>query len=634
MSVGVVICLAGGTAAWAALRPDTPSYRLASAEKADVTQTASLAGTVASATRSDRAFQVSGTVSGVDVKVGDKVTAGQTLATLDASTLNDEVTQSQQAVTTAQQKLNDDLASQTSSASTSTSSTADAAAATDAPDDALATATFVAAATPTKSSANSTIAADVKAVQAAQAALIDLYTGTSGVDAVTNDVKAQLTAVQATLTGLGDSNGACAVFTALPAGTDQATADTDLTACQDAVTAALSSTDAGDTSTSVAEALTQLGTELSALNELQTKITAAESALDNAVTKLQNDADAAGQSSGSSPSSPSTPTKPSAGGSGSSSGGSGTSGAPSRSGSAPSEGSTGSGSGNGTGTGTGSRSGNGSGSSSGGSTGTKTTQVATAEDIVSDQASLASAQANLAVAQQNVGLATLTTPIAGTVAAVGISAGSSVSAGSTSEVISVIGDDGWVIDTSATASAIGPLKVGQTADVTVSGVSGTQHAKVSSIGFLNTATDSSTPSYDVTLSITDPASGLLNGASARTTVDVDTARDVLTVPSSAVHLGTGNSYTVDVLADGKETSRTVKVGAVGSDRVQITSGLSAGDQVVLADLSSTVSSDSSSTSSTGGGLGGLGGGTRVPGTGGGFGGGGFGGGNFQPRQGG
>jgi RND family efflux transporter MFP subunit len=235
---------------------------------------------------------------------------------------------------------------------------------------------------------------------------------------------------------------------------------------------------------------------------------------------------------------------------------------------------------------------------------------------------VASAQAALAVAQQNVQLATLTTPIAGTVAAVSIAAGSSVSAKSTSEVISVIGSDGFVVNTSVAVTSIGPLKVGEKADVTVSGVSGTQSGEVTSIGFLNTASGSSTPTYDVTVALDGDGTGLLNGASARLVVDVAKASGVLTVPSSAVHLGTGNSYSVEVVTNGTAQTKRVTVGAVGSDRVQITEGLAAGDKVVLADLSSTVSSDSTSTSNSrfGGGSGGFGGA--------GLGGGGFGGGTF------
>ena len=571
IAVGVVICLAGGGAAWAALRPHGPSYRVTSAEKADVTQTASLAGTVASATRADRAFQVSGTVSTVGVKVGDKVTAGQTLATLDTSVLDDTVTQSQQSVTTAQQKLGDDLASQTASAS-STSTTASA----DASDDALAPATFVAAVAAAAPS-GADLTADIAAVQSAQSALIDLYTGSSGVEALTADAQTQLTALQTPLAGLGTS----AECTAFATDTDPTQASADLATCKSQVAAALATVSPGG-APSTTSALTQLTTDLTALSDLGSKIDDAKTTLDNAVTKLQNDANAVASSTPTQPAQGSQPSSGSGSGKGSGGGDAGTAGA----------GTSGSGS-------SGSKSSGASRSGSGsiGATGTsgKTTTPASAEQIVADQASLASAQANLAVAQQNVSLATLTSPIAGTVAAVGVSAGSSVSAKSTSQVISVIGDSGWIVDTAVTATAIGPLKVGQSATVNVSGVSGELTGKITAIGFLNTATDSSTPTYDVTLALTGSGGGLLNGASARLTVEVAKASGVLTVPSSAVHLGTGDTYTVDVLADGKEATRQVKVGAIGSDRTQITSGLSAGDQVVLADLSSTVSSDSTQT---------------------------------------
>ncbi|AYG02729.1 efflux RND transporter periplasmic adaptor subunit [Gryllotalpicola protaetiae] len=625
VAIGVALCLAGGGGAWAALRPHGPSFRVASAEKGDVTQTASLAGTVASATRADRAFQVSGTVSAVDVKVGDKVTAGQTLATLDTSMLNDTVTQSQQSVTTAQQKLNDDLASQTGS-TTSSSTTASAASTTDADSDGLALGTFVAAAAP---SGSTDLSADIAAVQSAQSALIDLFTGSSGVEALTADAQGQLTALQTALTGLGASTE-CAAFAN---DQDVSQASTDLTTCKSQVAAALAAAATGGASPSTSSALTQLTTDLTALSDLSTKIDDAKTTLDDAVTKLQNDANAVATS---------TPTQPAQGSQPSSGSGSG-----SGSGNGPSSGSGKAPSGSGEGTsgmsGSSDSKSNGasrSGSGSSGATGTsgKTTTPASAEQIVADQASLASAQANLAVAQQNVSLATLTSPIAGTVAAVGVSAGSSVTAKSTSQVISVIGDSGWIVDTAVTATALGPLKVGQSATVNVSGVSGALTGKVTAIGFLNTATDSSTPSYDVTLALAGSGSGLLNGASARLTVDVAKASAVLTVPSSAVHLGAGNTYSVDVLAGGKAVARQVKVGAIGSDRTQITSGLSAGDQVILADLSSTVSSDSTQTGTGrfgGGATGGLGGARTFGGGTGGLGGGGFGGGQrVEPKIGG
>jgi len=122
---------------------------------------------------------------------------------------------------------------------------------------------------------------------------------------------------------------------------------------------------------------------------------------------------------------------------------------------------------------------------------------------------------------------------------------------------------------------------------------------------------------------------LYDGSSAQVLIEVAGAAKVLTVPTSAVHVD-GSDVTVDVLEDGEVSAVTVKRGAVGSELTEITSGLSAGDEVVLADGS--VPMDSGDDSS-GGGLSGLGGSSSdLPGTGS-FPSGGFpgfqGGGNFQ-----
>jgi multidrug efflux pump subunit AcrA (membrane-fusion protein) len=587
----LVVCLAGAGLAWAALRPQTPGYRLATATKSDVSQTAALAGTVASAGRADRAFQLSGTVASVAVKVGDRVTAGQTLATLDTSTLDAEVTAAQQAVTSAQQQLDDDLASQTAGASTST---ADDSAAASAPGGSGTALAVFAASAPAGSGDTAQLA---KAVTDAQSTLL---TDAGRLQAIGARMSAELTSLHdSTLTQLSGTLAAvaadpgCAAITA-PAATPTAAQVEDCSAvistALTAVNAALATTGSASSGSpaTVTDALGALGDELEQLATLQnTTLPADEKALDAAVTALSEAVTSAPSGSGAG----------SGSASGAPQGGSG-SGASGAGGSA----STGSSRTGGSAAGTSGSAASGSGSARSGGTGSGASAAATpasAQQIVADQASLAAAQANLAVAQQNLGLATLTSPIAGTVAAVGVAAGSSVTARSSSQVISVIGGSGWVVDTAVTAGDVGPLKVGQAARVDVSGVSGAVRGTVASVGFLDTSTDSSTPSYDVAIALSSSAAGLLDGSSARLTVAVDKARHVLTVPVSALHLGTGNRYSVDVVAGGKAQTRTVTVGAIGSDRAEITRGLSAGDRVALADLSSTVSSDSTATTTGG-----------------------------------
>ena len=96
---------------------------------------------------------------------------------------------------------------------------------------------------------------------------------------------------------------------------------------------------------------------------------------------------------------------------------------------------------------------------------------------------------------------------------------------------------------------------------------------------------------------------------ASVSITVATAKNVLTVPTSAVH-AIGTLHTVTVLDSGKASVVQVKVGAADGVRTQITSGLRAGQQVVLADLSEPLPTNDT-TNRLGGGLTGVGGTGRI-----------------------
>ncbi|MEK8225920.1 hypothetical protein NKG05_07410 [Oerskovia sp. M15] len=84
-------------------------------------------------------------------------------------------------------------------------------------------------------------------------------------------------------------------------------------------------------------------------------------------------------------------------------------------------------------------------------------------------------------------------PVAGTVAQVALAVGDEVSASSTSAVVTVLGADGYVVETSVPLAAVGSLAVGQETAVTVSDDPTVRTGTVSSIGVLSTST-TSTPS--------------------------------------------------------------------------------------------------------------------------------------------
>jgi membrane fusion protein, macrolide-specific efflux system len=170
------------------------------------------------------------------------------------------------------------------------------------------------------------------------------------------------------------------------------------------------------------------------------------------------------------------------------------------------------------------------------------------------------------------------------------------------------------------------LTTGMTARVTWNALTGaTATGKVTSIDPTAT-TSNNVVSYGVVVDLTTLPKGIRIGQSTNVVVTTASKQNVLAVPSTAV-TGAGTNGIVTVYANGTTHRQPVGIGLVGDTLTEITSGLQAGDEVLLP----TVTSSGTTTNPFGGGgLGGLGGG----GFGGGLGGGGFGSGGAFTRGGG
>ncbi|MGN6694289.1 MAG: HlyD family efflux transporter periplasmic adaptor subunit [Aquihabitans sp.] len=83
----VVVVLGGAVAAAGARSDDGPTYRTVTASTESVDQELHSVGTVEPVSQASVAFPVAGTVAGVDVEVGQEVTVGSRLATLDVDDL-------------------------------------------------------------------------------------------------------------------------------------------------------------------------------------------------------------------------------------------------------------------------------------------------------------------------------------------------------------------------------------------------------------------------------------------------------------------------------------------------------------------------------------------------------------------
>ncbi len=171
---------------------------------------------------------------------------------------------------------------------------------------------------------------------------------------------------------------------------------------------------------------------------------------------------------------------------------------------------------------------------------------ATPEQLAADQAGINAASVQLAQARQAVQQAQLLSPIAGTAGIVNLSVGQDVSGSSPGTQVLVVG-----------VVAVGSLPT-------------------------TAAGSPATPSYPVTVAFGTPT-GLFTGADSEVLIVLAEARRTLTVPSSAVRI-VGGFHLVPVVGKGKATSARVGIGAVGPDLTQITSGLAAGQRVVLANL--------------------------------------------------
>jgi multidrug efflux pump subunit AcrA (membrane-fusion protein) len=235
------------------------------------------------------------------------------------------------------------------------------------------------------------------------------------------------------------------------------------------------------------------------------------------------------------------------------------------------------------------------------SSSTSRSSAPSAEDLVAYQRAVDAATDAVAVAQQAVDQATIVSPISGTVEAVNLSPADSVSAGSSTANIVVMGTGGYEVTTNVSVDQLSKVKVGQAATVHPDGSSKPMDGKVVSIGVAGT-TSSTTGStvYPVTVGLTGDGTGLNNGATA--SVDIVTASTTkgLAVPTSAVTTLAGR-HMVTVLAGGKTTVTPVSIGAVGPTWTAVASGLQAGQKVVLANLNQALpgSATSASSSSTG-----------------------------------
>lgn len=165
-------------------------------------------------------------------------------------------------------------------------------------------------------------------------------------------------------------------------------------------------------------------------------------------------------------------------------------------------------------------------------------------------------------------------PVSGTLVSLSATENGYVSASMPVAVIN--GAEQMKITVSVSEALVPKLAIGDQADVVVSAAGAQFSGTVRSV---EKAANMQTQLYTVTISVPAEVSGLLSGMFAEVTFHTDRADGVIVVPSQAV-LTQGDTRYVFVVEDGAAKYVEVTLGMMGSGVTEVTSGLTAGQQLV------------------------------------------------------
>ena len=139
------------------------------------------------------------------------------------------------------------------------------------------------------------------------------------------------------------------------------------------------------------------------------------------------------------------------------------------------------------------------------------------------------------------------------------------------------GVDQMKISVSVSEALVPKLTIGDSVDVAVSAASQTFTGTIRSV---EQAANAQTKLYTVTVSVPSDVSGLLSGMFADVTFHTDTASGAIVVPTESILTSGSTQYVYVVQDDNTAKYIEVTTGLTGNGVTEITSGLSAGQQLV------------------------------------------------------
>jgi len=215
-------------------------------------------------------------------------------------------------------------------------------------------------------------------------------------------------------------------------------------------------------------------------------------------------------------------------------------------------------------------------------------------NIATAQTNVDNAATAVQTAQANLDAATLTAPSSGVVASIA----SAVGENAASPLLVLANTSALVLHGTAGEADVAKLKLGLVANVTVDAVgSGTRMTgRITSLDPVATI-QQGVPVYGVDVTIDLPNASVKPGMTGTANVIIASRQGVLVVPNLAIRSTSGRRY-VQVLKDGEAVDTDVTFGIANDTVTEVTNGLAEGDLVVLPQSRSTA------TARPGGGFGG------------------------------
>ena len=189
------------------------------------------------------------------------------------------------------------------------------------------------------------------------------------------------------------------------------------------------------------------------------------------------------------------------------------------------------------------------------------------------------ARAQEAMAEKKLADTRITSPLSGVVARRAVQPGEQ--AGPGFPVFTIVSVDPVQVRVGVPEAEIGPIAVGQRADVTIPSLDGAAfEGRVRLVGI---AADPGSRTYTVKIEVANPGRRLLPGMIAEVRLETDVTVQALTVPGEAIVRGSDGITRVFVYfpAEQRVHERRVEVGSAYGTEIEIREGLAGDEQIVV-----------------------------------------------------